>query len=102
MKFAAALPIICLVAFVIFVLSLAGISLLLHIAAPVNGSILTVPLAFVIGVAISAPTFLIFAVTGISLLLRPVQKVEEKEAKTAKNPNIPDEDKEKVDKHVVI
>jgi uncharacterized protein (DUF58 family) len=102
MRFTAALPIICFVAFGIFVLSLAGISLLLHIAAPVNGSILTVPLAFVIGVAITAPAFLIFAVTGIILLLRPVQKVEEKEAKTAKTPKIPAEDKEKADKHVVV
>ena len=81
MKFSGTFPIVCLVSFGVFVLSLAGISVLLHTEPPVSGSILTVPLAFVIALAIAAPAFLVFAITGIAMLLHPIQKSNEKEAK---------------------
>ena len=101
MKFSGTFPIVCLVSFGVFVLSLAGISVLLHTEPPVSGSILTVPLAFVIALAIAAPAFLVFAITGIAMLLHPIQKSNEKEAMSAKTPNAPDKNKEEANSSLI-
>lgn len=80
MKYDRFFPVICLISSVIFVLSLLAIVVVLQTAPPENNLLLRVPLAFVIGILITAPALLIGIASGIALLIRHFQKREEKAA----------------------
>jgi hypothetical protein len=80
MKYANLFPVVCLVSSIIFVLSLFVIVTVLRTAPPENNLLFRVPLAFVIGIVITAPALLIAVASGAALVMRHFQKREEKAA----------------------